>query len=80
MDPHCLPDLDELEDRFRGLISEADLRQPDAVQKDAATGELTFFWHDRGLVVVVGPDGELSSGSAEPPGRSLNRRSAASAG
>jgi hypothetical protein len=68
MDPHCLPDLDEMEDRFRGLISEAHLPQPDGVETDTVTGELPFFWHDRRLVVVVGPDGEISSGSAEPPG------------
>jgi len=53
-------DLDDIEDRFLALVVDADLPVPDEICKDARTGELTFIWRDRKLVVVVGPDGEVT--------------------
>ena len=41
----------EVEDRFRRLISDAELAQPDSVEYEPEA--VTFLWHDEKLAVVV---------------------------
>lgn len=53
------PTLEEVEARFRSLLDEAELPQPDGIHLDRAREEITFVWHDRKLVVTVGPDEEV---------------------
>jgi hypothetical protein len=62
VDRYELSALDQIEEKFRGLLQEAELPEPDEVQKNTETGELTFRWHERKLEIVVGPE-EAGSGS-----------------
>jgi hypothetical protein len=56
MNSYELALLDEVEDRFRALIVNADFPEPDEVRKDTETGELTLLWSEQRVVIVVGPD------------------------
>jgi hypothetical protein len=56
------PTPDEAEEYFRGLLDEAGLDQPDAVEYDIEADELIFLWQETKTAVVV----ELS-GDGTPP-------------
>jgi hypothetical protein len=63
VDRYELSTLDQIEERFRRLLFEAELPEPDEVRKDTETGELTFRWFERKLEIVVGPE-EVGPGDA----------------
>lgn len=47
--------VEEIEREFRKLLDDDGLLQPDEVEPDCETGEVTFIWHEPRLVVVVEP-------------------------
>lgn len=43
----------EVESHFRDLLGGAGLDQPDRVEHDPRTDELTFYWDDRQAVLII---------------------------
>ena len=57
------PTPEEAERRFRELLEDADLREPDEIRYDPENDELVCFWHEDALVVHI----ELSDRPMQPP-------------
>ena len=62
----------EVEERFREVLAEGDMAQPDDVEYDPAANELIFFWHEPKVAIVVeldsdGPVDVYPRASAQPP-------------
>ena len=58
MDTTERPTPEEAEARFRDLVDESDLPQPDHVDYHAGRRELMFTWDRKEIVVVVELDDE----------------------
>lgn len=63
---------DQVEARFRQVLAEGDVEQPDEVEYDPAANELLFFWNEQKVCIVVeldadGPVGVFSRSSSAPP-------------
>lgn len=43
----------EAEERFRRLLRDGDIDQPDEVEHDPAANELIFFWNDPQVAIVL---------------------------
>jgi len=62
----------QVEARFRQVLAEGDMEQPDEVEFDPAANELIFFWHEPKLAVVLELDSNapldvFSMASVQPP-------------
>ncbi len=63
---------DQVEARFRQVLAEGDVSQPDEVEYDPAANELLFFWNEQKVCIVVeldsdGPVAVFPRTAAEPP-------------
>jgi len=52
-EPERKPSPEEAEERFRALLRENEMPEPDAVEHDPAAEELIFLWHEQKLAVVI---------------------------
>lgn len=57
------PTPEAAERRFRDLLRESGLDQPDCVEHDPLANELIFMWEDRKVAIVL----ELDDGDSGPP-------------
>ena len=62
----------EVEERFRQVLAEGDVEQPDEVEYDSAANELIFLWHGPKVAIVVeldadGPVGVYPRTPMRPP-------------
>lgn len=63
---------DEVEARFREVLAEGEVAQPDDVEYDPAANELLFFWNEQKVCIVVeldsdGPVDVYSRAPGRPP-------------
>ena len=47
------PTPEDAERRFRELLENADLRQPDEIRYEPAEDELVCFWEEEKVVIVI---------------------------
>ena len=62
----------DVERRFRQVLAEGEIEQPDDVEYDPAANELLFFWNEEKVCIVVeldsdGPVDVFARSGSQPP-------------